>query len=108
MSVRNFARSLLLAALVVPAPRVLAAPDSAALISSLKRTAPATIEFAEARFSSLLREPLIVSGELAYGGPRDFERRVTQPYRETTAIRGDSVSVDREGEIGRASCRERV
>ena len=108
MSVRNAARSLLFAALVIPAPHLLAAPEVAALISSLKRTAPATIAFAEARFSSLLREPLIVSGELAYAGPRDFERRVTQPYRETTAIRGDSVSVEREGEQSRTFALQRA
>jgi hypothetical protein len=54
------------------------------------------------RFSHLLREPLIVSGELGYLGPRSLDRRVTTPYRETTAIRGDSVQIDREGERARS------
>jgi hypothetical protein len=85
-----------------------AAPDGAQLIAGLARSPPATIAFAEARFSSLLREPLIVSGELGYGGPGAFERRVTQPYRETTAIRGDSVSVEREGERPRTFALQRA
>jgi hypothetical protein len=49
----------------------------------------------------MLRRPLIVSGELRYGGPDELERRVTQPYRETTVVRGDSVRVEREGEAQR-------
>jgi hypothetical protein len=49
----------------------------------------------------MLRQPLIVSGELRYGGPDELERRVTQPYRETTMVRGDSVRVEREDEVPR-------
>jgi hypothetical protein len=87
-----------LAVLTIAAPQAMAAPDAAALIASLARTPPASVAFAEARFSSLLREPLIVSGELAYGGRGSLDRRVTEPYRETTAVRGESVRVEREGE----------
>lgn len=54
------------------------------------------------RFSRLLREPLIVSGELGYSGPGSLDRRVTTPYREHTAIRGESVKVEREGEKPRS------
>jgi hypothetical protein len=68
------------------------------LIRRLARPPPATIAFTEVRFSPLLRRPLIVSGELGYAGPVDLDRRVTQPYREYTAIRGESVRVEREGE----------
>lgn len=107
MSVRNTMWLLAVAALL-SLQRVVAAPDTATLIAGLKRTAPASIAFAEARFSSLLREPLIVSGELSYRGPADLERRVTQPYRETTAIRGDSVSVEREGEKPRTFALQRA
>jgi hypothetical protein len=98
MSVRNATRLVAIAALAMAASRTLAAPDAAALIASLARTAPSSVAFAEARFSSLLREPLIVSGELAYGGRGSLDRRVTSPYRETTTVRGESVRVEREGE----------
>lgn len=54
------------------------------------------------RFSKLLRAPLIVSGELGYSGPDSLDRRVTTPYREHTAIRGESVKVEREGEKPRS------
>jgi hypothetical protein len=93
------ARLLAVAALAVSASQPLAAaPDAAKLIASLAREAPASIAFAEVRFSSLLREPLIVSGNLAYGGPGNLERQVAHPYRETTTVGGESVRIEREGE----------
>lgn len=68
------------------------------MIARLARPAPATISFTEVRFSRLLRAPLIVSGDLGHAGPESLDRRVTTPYREHTAIRGESVKVEREGE----------
>lgn len=76
--------------------------DVDALVARLAKPAPATIEFTEVRFSPLLREPLVVSGELGYSGPSSLDRRVTTPYREHTAIRGESVKVEREGEKPRS------
>lgn len=73
-----------------------------ALIARLARPAPATISFTEVRFSKLLRAPLIVSGDLGYSGPDSLDRRVTTPYREHTAIRGESVKVERDGEKPRS------
>ncbi len=71
--------------------------DAQALIARLARPAPARIDFVEVRFSPMLREPLIVSGELGYMGPGNLERRVLSPYREQATIRGESVRVEREG-----------
>lgn len=76
--------------------------DADALIARLARPAPATISFTEVRFSKLLRAPLIVSGDLGYAGPESLDRRVTHPYREHTAIRGESVKVERDGEKPRS------
>ncbi len=76
--------------------------DPDALIARLAKPAPATISFTEVRFSKLLREPLIVSGDLGYAGPDSLDRRVTSPYREHTAIRGESVKVERDGEKPRS------
>jgi hypothetical protein len=96
----RYAALLIVGALAVSRPAA-AAPDARSLITGLAREAPAAVAFVEARFSSLLREPLIVSGELRYAGPGELERRVTQPYRETTTIRGDLVRVERDGETPR-------
>jgi Outer membrane lipoprotein carrier protein LolA-like len=91
-----------IALLALAAARASAAtPDADTLIGSLGRAAPASIAFAEVRFSSLLREPLIVAGELRYAGPARLEREVTSPYRERTVIEGDSVRVERDGERSR-------
>lgn len=76
--------------------------DGNDLIARLARPTPATIAFTEVRFSKLLRAPLIVSGDLGYAGPDSLDRRVTSPYREHTAIRGESVKVEREGEKPRS------
>lgn len=79
-----------------------ATPEADALIARLARPAPANIEFTEVRFSTLLRTPLIVSGQLGYDGPASLDRRVRTPYREDTAIRGESVQVERAGEPARS------
>lgn len=76
--------------------------DADALIARLAKPAPATVSFTEVRFSKLLRAPLIVSGDLGYSGPDSLDRRVTTPYREHTAIRGESVKVERDGEKPRS------
>jgi hypothetical protein len=75
--------------------------DSDGLIDRLARTAPASIEFVEARYSPLLREAIVVSGELAYLGPAQLDRDVTAPYREHTTIRDESVRIERDGEAPR-------
>jgi hypothetical protein len=94
--------------LLAAATEIAAAPDARTLIEGLARDAPASIAFTEARFSRLLREPLMVSGELGYLGTRSLERRVTTPYRETTEIRADSVHVEREGEKARSFALKRA
>jgi Outer membrane lipoprotein carrier protein LolA-like len=79
-----------------------ATPDVDALIAALARPAPSVVAFTEVRFSPLLRNALVVSGELGYSGPANLDRRVRQPYREDTSIRGESVRVEREGEPPRS------
>lgn len=72
--------------------------DVAGLIARLAKPAPATVPFTEVRFSKLLREPLVVSGQLVYGGPQSLDRQVTEPYKEDTQIRGEAVRVERRGQ----------
>lgn len=93
-------RSCLVLSIVLLAPIAWgdAGADPDRLIDRLARTAPAMVEFVEARYSPLLREPIVVSGELAYLGPARLDRDVTRPYREHTSIRDESVSIEREGE----------
>jgi hypothetical protein len=78
------------------------------LIGRLARPAPATVAFTEVRLSPLLQKPLVVSGELGYSGPASLDRRVTQPYRELTTIRGESVRVEREGQPARSFALKRA
>ena len=85
-----------------------AALDADALIAKLARPAPASIDFTEVRVSPLLREPLVVSGELEFSGPASLDRHVRKPYREDTSIRGESVRVEREGEQSRSFALKRA
>jgi hypothetical protein len=78
------------------------------LVRNLAKPPPATISFTEVRFSALLRAPSIVSGELGFLSATDLDRRVTQPYREITEIRGDSVKVARDGEPVRSFALQRA
>jgi hypothetical protein len=91
-------RQALLALLLLPASAWCAAPDIDALLSRLARPAPATTPFIEVRFSNLLARPLVVSGELEYLSADSLARTVAEPFRERTEIRGEAVSVQREGE----------
>ena len=101
-------RAALTAALLWPALVWGAPADPQAIVERLARSGPANIAFTEVRFSPLLAQPLIVSGELGYNGPNDLERRVRSPYREDTYIRGESVRVQREGEPARSFALKRA
>src|SRR5512147_1035547 len=90
-----------LLALLLPSAGAFGAPDGADVIERLARASPASIAFVEARFSSLLVTPLVVSGELDYEGAESLNRRVTEPYQETTTIRSEAVRVERTGQAPR-------
>jgi len=74
-----------------------AEPDLDALLARLARPAPDTTSFVEVRFSSLLETPIVVSGRLEHRQDGSLVRRVDSPYREVTELRGENVTVEREG-----------
>jgi hypothetical protein len=76
---------------------VAVAPSAQALIAALGQPAPAHTRFAEARFLKLLDRPLVVSGQLAWLGGDQLQRRVDQPRRETATIADGEVTQQREG-----------
>jgi len=45
----------------------------------------------------MLRQPLVLHGELHYGGAGELGKRVDQPYHESTAISDGKVEVQRSG-----------
>lgn len=98
----------LLLSVVLATPVAATTPAATDLIARMQREPPASIAFVEVRFSPLLREPIVVSGELAYLGPLDLDRTVTMPYGERTAIRGDFVTVERDGEAPRSFALKRA
>lgn len=98
--------------MAVPAPPPLdrrttapAAPpadrQTTALIAALGQPAPARTAFAEARFLNVLERPLVVSGELAWLGRDQLQRRVDHPNQETASIAGGNVTLQRAGKSAR-------
>ena len=87
---------MFLPALMLLAATPSPAPDAAMLISRLKRPVPASTAYTEVRFAHQLTRPLILHGELDYGGADNLGKRVDAPYRETTQVFGDDVTVMRE------------
>jgi hypothetical protein len=77
------------------APEQGAGIDAQKLVAGLKREAPARTRFSEVRFSSLLERPLILHGELEYGGPDKLARTVDSPYVEHMTIENGEASVQR-------------
>jgi hypothetical protein len=89
----------LLSALTAATPPTPSAPtpETAALVARLQRPAPADTAYAEVRFLSVLKQPLVLHGRLHYGGAGELGKDVEQPYRETTSIHAGSVDVQRAG-----------
>ncbi|WP_395643391.1 LolA-related protein [Rudaea sp.] len=83
-------------------------PATATLIASLRRAPPADTVYAEVRFLHMLRRPMLLRGQLHYGGAGQLGKRVEVPYRETTTISGSEVSVQREGKVERKFSLERA
>jgi hypothetical protein len=79
------------------APLQAADPDVDTLLARLPRPAPDSTSFVEIRFSSLLAEPLVVSGRLEHREDGSLVRRVEWPYQEVTVLQGESVSIERAG-----------
>jgi len=95
-----------LAALSSAAPRTGFEID--ALLEHLARPAPSSTPFLEAHFSALLIRPLVVGGTLEYLGPGSLARTVTEPYHERAEVRGDTVTLERDGEPAQQFSLDRV
>ncbi|MFT3790499.1 MAG: outer membrane lipoprotein carrier protein LolA [Rudaea sp.] len=93
-----------------PPPPLPAEPaaETAKLVASLRREPPSRTAYTEVRFVRMLKRPLVLHGELGYGGPGSLSKRVDAPYRETTTIAGNDVRVQREGKGERSFSLDRA
>ncbi len=66
-------------------------------MKSLAARPAKVIAFTETRHSSLLKEPLVSTGELRFQPPDTLERAVTTPFEERYVIEGDRVTIERPG-----------
>jgi hypothetical protein len=72
-------------------------PETASLIASLGRPAPASTPYTEVHFEKMLREPFVLHGQLDYGGVDKLGKRVDSPYKETTTIADGKATIERDG-----------
>lgn len=72
-------------------------PDLDTLLARLAHPAPDATSFVEVRYSSLLDEPIVVSGVLEHRTDGALVRRVESPYQEVTELQGENVTVTRAG-----------
>ncbi len=97
---RRMLAPLALGALLTPAISF-AAIDVDSLLKSLAHPAPAVTPFVEVRFSKLLDQPIVVEGQLEYHEDGSLVRAVSDPFKERTEIKGETVSVLRAGKSPR-------
>lgn len=86
-----------------PAALPTASPPSAldALLARIARPAPASVAYAEVRFSKLLTAPVVTSGRLEYTGADTLAKHVDAPYREDLYVERDEVRIERAGQATR-------
>jgi Outer membrane lipoprotein carrier protein LolA-like len=71
--------------------------DIKQLMQDLAAAPRTAIAFTETRHSSLLKEPLVTTGELRFSPPDTLERRVDAPFVERYRIQGDHMTIERSG-----------
>jgi hypothetical protein len=98
-------RRWLPASLLLAASCASATEDEAAierLFAALAQPAPTSTPFVEQRDSALLEAPLELRGRLERPAAGSLAREVEMPYRERTLVRGERVTVEREGQRPRS------
>ncbi len=73
------------------------------VIANAAVTPPASVAFTEQRHSAMLKEPLLLSGQLEYLSPGQMIKSIETPFRETMRVNQQSVEVSREGRTQRIS-----
>jgi outer membrane lipoprotein-sorting protein len=69
-----------------------------ALFAARQQIAQADATFEQERHSLLLDAPLRSTGTLHYQKPDQLEQRIDAPYPSTTALRGDLLSMQKDGQ----------
>jgi len=82
--------------------------DLTAFVARLARPTPARTAYTEVRFVRMLRKPLVLHGELEYGGADKLGKTVIAPYHESMTIAEGNVVVRRDGRAERNFSLERA
>lgn len=77
------------------------------LLDRVRVTPPAEVPFVEQRHNRLLKEPLVLTGHLAYPAPGRLDKVVETPFRETLRVDGGEIAIERDGRERRLSLRGR-
>ena len=83
-------------------------PELNQLLERIRVEPPALVPFTEQRKNRLLKEPMVLTGHLAYPEAGRLEKIIETPFREALRVAGDEVSIERDGERRRISLRNRT
>lgn len=94
----------------VPAPAAVAprSVDADWILQRLTQHGATATPFVELRVSSMLKRPLVLTGEYRRPDADTLVREVRTPYVETTTIRGTEATIAREGRAARTFSLARV
>lgn len=102
-------RLALMLALWLVLPVVLADElELAAVIANVAVQPPARIAFEEQRHSSLLKQPLLLTGYLEYLSAGSLQKTIDTPFQESVLIDRKSIEVSRDGRSRRLSLKANV
>jgi hypothetical protein len=82
-------------------------PELNHLLDRIRVEPPARVPFTEQRKNRLLKEPMVLTGYLAYPEAGRLEKVIETPFREALRVDGDEISIERDGERRRISLRNR-
>jgi outer membrane lipoprotein-sorting protein len=93
--------TVLVAATLLAAAESATAFSPAELMQLLAEVQSSRAHFVETRHSTMLKEPLALSGRLVYRRPDRLEKHVQAPFVETITIQGSRVTVSRGAQTDR-------
>ena len=93
----------LVMALMVTLPSPTWALDLETVFENTAVVAPARVAFREERHNPLLKEPIVLTGQLEYLSPGKLRKVIETPYEEAFLISGNHIEITRDGETRRLS-----
>jgi hypothetical protein len=77
------------------------------ILSRVQTPTNVAIPFVERRKNQLLKEPLVLSGEIDFSAGDSLTKRITSPFSERVTISRTAVEIERDGQTRRLSLKRK-